>query len=74
MMALEWARVLRNDGVIVHIVDPGQMQTGFGGTKAELKTGHPHPSISAGFVKEVLEGKHDEDKEKLLAKSGVIPW
>jgi NAD(P)-dependent dehydrogenase (short-subunit alcohol dehydrogenase family) len=44
MVALEWSRILKNDGVIVHLIDPGMMKTGFGGVPAEQKPKHPSPS------------------------------
>lgn len=74
MVALEWSRILKNDGVIVHLIDPGMMKTGFGGVPAEQKPKHPSPSISAEFIKETVEGKHDEHKQVLLSKDGVVPW
>ena len=37
MMALEWARKMKNDGVEVFLVDPGVMATDFGGVSSDAK-------------------------------------
>jgi NAD(P)-dependent dehydrogenase (short-subunit alcohol dehydrogenase family) len=76
MMILEWARVLKNDGVVVHAVDPGLLATSFAGMREEMhaKSNAKDPMISGRFLKSVVEGERDADVGKLLTEGGIIQW
>lgn len=36
--------------------------------------GAADPSVGGGFVKDVIEGKRDEDVGKVIVKERVQPW
>ena len=75
MLMLDWARVLRNDGVKVWAISPGLLATGLGGDPEALKQmGAEDPALGGGFVREVLEGKRDEDVGKVVSRQGTRPW
>ncbi|ORY26956.1 hypothetical protein BCR39DRAFT_469823 [Naematelia encephala] len=76
MMALEWARLLKNDGVKVFLIDPGRLATGLGGEDpaSARKSGAGEPIDGGRLVKSVIEGDRDEDEGVLITKGGVIPW
>lgn len=76
MVMREWHRLLKNDGVLVWAVSPGFLATGLGGVGAQQlsKMGAIDPSIGGEFLKEVIEGKRDEDAGKVIRKNGVQPW
>ena len=83
-MALEWARVLKNDGVKVHLIDPGRVQTKLGvvgdqrnddsGLKNKKATGALPAHIPADFIKRVAEGEKDDQQGLLHSMQGVQPW
>ena len=69
-VALEWARVLRGDGVRVFLVSPGMLATGLGareGTdrahQARVLAGHGaiDPAVGVSFVADVVAGRRDEE-------------
>lgn len=76
MIARDWARVLKEDGVKVHIIDPGLTATKFAGGTPERATsmGAHHPSIPAKLMAEVIEGQHDDHQGVLLSLVGVRGW
>ncbi|KAH6668760.1 hypothetical protein B0J14DRAFT_674252 [Halenospora varia] len=75
MMMREWHRVLKEDGVKVWGISPGQLATGLGsGQEANKKMGAIDPSIGANFVRDVVEGARDEDVGKVIRKANVQPW
>ena len=76
MMALEWARILKNDGVKVFCLDPGLLATELGGVEPEsMKAGGAlDVSVGADFVVSVAEGQWDENAGRLIGKDGVQPW
>lgn len=53
MMALEWRRLLKNDGVKINIVDPGLLATGLGGfgVDALRQIGAKEPIVGGRHVK-----------------------
>ncbi|CAN9191089.1 unnamed protein product [Alternaria alternata] len=75
MMVLEWARMLKEDGVKVFAVSPGMLATGLGGDpEAMKKMGAIDPKIGAELVRDVVEGRRDEDVGKVVRKNNVQPW
>ena len=75
MMVLEWARMLKEDGVKVFAVGPGMLATGLGGDpEAMKKMGAIDPKIGAELVRDVVEGRRDEDVGKVVRKNNVQPW
>jgi NAD(P)-dependent dehydrogenase (short-subunit alcohol dehydrogenase family) len=76
MMMLDWAKSLGVDGVKVFGISPGFLATGLGGMGPEMlkKWGAGDPSIGGIFIKDVVEGKRDEDSGRVINKDGVQPW
>jgi len=77
MMALEWDRVLKNDGVKVWTVAPGLLATGLGGNPEMLKKmGAGDPSIGGTVLRNVVEGKRDGETGKIVReyRSPIQPW
>ncbi|KAI1658613.1 NAD(P)-binding protein [Daldinia decipiens] len=76
MLMREWHRILKNDGVKVWAVSPGFFVTGLGGFGSETlkKLGARDPSIGGQFVRDVLQGKRDEDAGKAIRSSTIQPW
>lgn len=76
MMMLHWAKTLGVDGVKVFGISPGFLATGLGGTGPEMmkKWGAGDASIGGIFIKDVVEGKRDEDSGKVINKDGVQAW
>ncbi|CBX99426.1 hypothetical protein LEMA_P086650.1 [Plenodomus lingam JN3] len=82
MVAAEWARVLRNDGVKVFDISPGFLNTGLGDDRnsAERRDkgalGAINPAIGGEYCADVVEGKLDEQvwPIKALRRTMVQPW
>ncbi len=76
MMAMEWARVLKNDGVKVLMVDPGYLATGLGKQESETQKrfGAQDPIVGGRLIRSVMEGERDADQGKLITNGGVIFW
>ncbi|PRP81685.1 hypothetical protein PROFUN_01192 [Planoprotostelium fungivorum] len=75
MVALEWTKTLKNDGVKVFTISPGLLATGLGGNPEALKKmGALDPSIGGHFIKDVVEGKRDDDTSKVIRKDMVQPF
>lgn len=75
-MAREWARELKNDGVVVHLVGLGRYATAFGGGSKEdkIKMGVPDAKDGGEFIKAIAEGTHDQHAGELIGVDGVVPW
>lgn len=67
---------MKEDGVKIWGVSPGFLATGLGGDAEELKKlGAMDPSIGGHFVKDVVQGKRDEDVGKVIWNAGKMqPW
>ncbi len=75
MMMREWARIFKEDGVKVWCISPGMLVTGLGGNPERTKQmGGLDPSIGANFVRDVVEGKRDQDVGKVIRTDNVQPW
>lgn len=76
MMMLDWARLLEPDGVNVFCISPGFLATNLGGMGASFlkNVGAGDPSVGGNFIKDVVEGKRDDDKSLVINKDGVQPW
>ncbi|KAI1137603.1 NAD(P)-binding protein [Hypoxylon sp. FL0543] len=76
MLMREWFRTLRNDGVKVWCISPGFLATGLGGVGAEKlkEMGALDPSVGGQFVRDVVQGKRDQDVGKVIRANMVQPW
>ncbi|OBT56871.1 hypothetical protein VE04_03001 [Pseudogymnoascus sp. 24MN13] len=75
MMMREWARVLTEDGVKVWCISPGFLATGLGaGPAANKEMGAGDPALGGKFIKDVVEGKRDQDVGKVIRSGSNQPW
>ncbi|KAH7379458.1 hypothetical protein BKA66DRAFT_512964 [Pyrenochaeta sp. MPI-SDFR-AT-0127] len=76
MLMLDWVRLLKPDGVKVFGISPGFLVTNLGGVGPHLlnSLGAGDASVVGIFIKDVLEGKRDEDAGKIIDKNGVQSW
>ena len=75
MMVREWEKILREDGVKVFAISPGFLATGLGGNAEMLrKMGAGDPSLGGIFIKDVVEGKRDQDAGRAIRADMVQPW
>lgn len=76
MLMREWVRILRNDGVKVWAISPGFLATGLGGVGKEqlLKMGALEPFVGGQFVRDVVQGKRDEDTGKVIRSNMIQSW
>ncbi|KAB5550786.1 putative short chain dehydrogenase [Coniochaeta sp. 2T2.1] len=75
LMRYEWYRFLKEDGVKAWCISPGYLATGLGGSR---ERNHQHgaiePAIGGHFVRDVLEGKRDDNVGKVILRDMVQPW
>lgn len=73
MMFLDFSRMLVNDGVKVFDISPGMLATGLGGIGADRlrQMGALDPSVGANFIKDVVDGKRDDQAGKVIRKDSV---
>ena len=76
MLMLSWVNMLHVDGVKVFGVSPGFLATGLGGMGPDFlkKMGANDASIGGEFIRDVVEGKRDNDAGKAIDRNGVQPW
>lgn len=77
MMALEWARILRNDGVRVWIVDPGRLATALGGDDPQelREQGVLEPITGGQVIREIVDGERDDQTGIMAGQHRqVYPW
>ncbi|KAI1200629.1 NAD(P)-binding protein [Nemania serpens] len=76
MIMREWHRTLLNDGVKVWAVSPGFLATGLAGVGAERlkQMGAGDPALGGTLIRDVIEGKRDQDKGKVVRKDTIQPW
>ena len=76
MLMLEWSNTLKPDGVKVFGISPGMLATSLGGLGKEKMEamGAGDASLGGFFIKEVVEGRRDEDSGKALRRTGLQPW
>jgi len=76
MMMLDWVRALEPDGVKVFGISPGFLATGLGGMGPEFmrRIGAGEPHIGGELIRDVVQGKRDEEAGKVVNKDGVQPW
>ncbi|WWC61901.1 uncharacterized protein I303_104487 [Kwoniella dejecticola CBS 10117] len=80
MIMRDWPKTLKNDGVKTWAINPGLVQTNLGNNPELLKSinaGDPH--VPALLIRDVIEGKSDEDVGKMIAPDGdyfgsLVPW
>ncbi|KAI5924599.1 hypothetical protein F4810DRAFT_131602 [Camillea tinctor] len=76
MLMREWHRILVNDGVKIWCISPGFLATGLGGIGAEKlkQMGARDPSLGGIFIKDVVQGKRDQDVGKVIRVNMIQPW
>ena len=75
MMMREWYRILKEDGVKVWCISPGQLATGLGqGPEANKALGAGDPEPAGKFVRSVVEGARDADVGKVILRDSVQAW
>ncbi|KAH6984468.1 dehydrogenase with different specificitie [Ilyonectria sp. MPI-CAGE-AT-0026] len=82
LVMVEWARLLKNDGVAVFNISPGFLATGLGDDKDtgdqidKGALGAIDPDVGAAFCADVIEGKRDEEAwpPKVLRRDHLQPW
>lgn len=76
MAMLDWKRLLKVDGVKVFAISPGFLATNLGGMGSDFlkKMGAGDPAVGGTFIKDVVDGKRDDDAGKVINKDGVQPW
>lgn len=76
MLMREWVRILRRDAVKVWAISPGFLATGLGGLGKEqmLKMGAKDPSVGGQFIRDVVQGKRDQDVGKVIRADTIQPW
>lgn len=76
MLMREWVRILKEDGVKVWAISPGFLATGLGGVPKETlkKMGALEPHVGGEFIRDVVQGKHDDRVGKVIRSSQTQPW
>lgn len=76
MLMREWVRILKGDGVKVWAISPGFLATGLGGVPKEalLKMGALEPHVGGEFIRDVVQGKHDDRVGKVIRSNQIQPW
>ena len=76
MLMREWNRLLGNDGVKVFACSPGMLATGLGGVGPERlrQMGAIEPEVGANFLRDVVEGKRDDDVGLVIGRNRVQPF
>lgn len=76
MLMREWVRILKNDGVKVWAISPGFLATSLGGVPKETlrKMGALEPHVGGEFMRDVVEGKHDDRVGKVVRSNQTQPW
>ena len=76
MMVRDWVRVLKEDKVKVFCISPGFLATGLNNVGVEQlkKMGARDPSEGGNFIKDVVEGKRDDDAGKAIRAGMIQPW
>ncbi|KAI1505949.1 hypothetical protein F5X99DRAFT_366642 [Biscogniauxia marginata] len=76
MVMREWHRILLNDGVKVWGISPGFLATGLGGIGVDTlkQMGALDPSVGGNFIRDVVQGKRDQDVGKVIRANMIQPW
>lgn len=76
MLMREWTRILREDGIKVWAISPGFLATGLGGVGKDqlVKMGAKDPSLGGQFIRDVVQGKRDQDVGKVIRAEMIQPW
>lgn len=75
MLAVDFCRIFKEDGVKVYIISPGFLATNLGGlTPDQLrKMGARDPQLGANFIRDCVEGV-DKRTGKVIRLNGDQPW
>ncbi|ROW09490.1 hypothetical protein VMCG_02155 [Cytospora schulzeri] len=76
MLMREWVRILKHDGVKIWAISPGFLATSLGGVGKEqlLKMGALDPSVGGQFIRDVVQGKRDQDVGKVVRSNMIQAW
>lgn len=76
MLVVDWKRWLKQDKVKIWTVDPGFVATNLGaaGPGVLRSMGAGDPASSGVFLRDVVEGKRDEDVGKFINSQGILPY
>ncbi|WWC94520.1 hypothetical protein V866_001366 [Kwoniella sp. B9012] len=81
MIMRDWIRLLRNDHKFkIWSINPGTVLTGLGGDQEQLKKWNAKsPETSGLFIRDVIEGKRDDQVGKSISPPGapsgdILPW
>lgn len=76
MLMREWVRILKNDGFKIWAVSPGFLATGLGGLSKEtlIKMGALEPHVGGEFIRDVVQGEHDDRVGQVIRSNHVQPW
>lgn len=76
MLMLDWNHKLKADGVKVWGCGPGMLVTDLGGMGKEFceSIGCQPASFGGEFLRDVVEGKRDDDVGKLIKKDGYSEY
>ena len=74
MLMRTWALTLKNDGVKVWAVSPGFLATGLAGIGQDKlrQMGALEPHVGGEFIRDVVQGKRDEDVGQIVRNNGMI--
>lgn len=79
MMMRQWERILRKDSVLTFAISPGFLASGLGnageeGKEIMRKMGAKEPHLGGEFIRDVIEGKRDEDAGLAIGSDRIQPW
>ncbi|KAF7319263.1 Response to drug-related protein [Mycena chlorophos] len=76
MLMREWTRILKNDGVKVWAISPGFLATNLGGLSPAMlrKMGTLEPHVGGEFVRDVVQGKHDDRVGLIIRSQQTQAW
>jgi NAD(P)-dependent dehydrogenase (short-subunit alcohol dehydrogenase family) len=76
MMMRTWVRILGNDNVKIWAVSPGFLATGLGdlGIEKLKQMGARDASVGGEFLRDVIQGKRDQDVGKAIRIDGIQTW
>lgn len=76
MLAREWYRLLKEEGVKVHIICPGRVATTFGGWEQDQAKQQGGTDIDppVQFLKDIVQGEKDGLEGRFIHQGGEYPF
>jgi NAD(P)-dependent dehydrogenase (short-subunit alcohol dehydrogenase family) len=76
MLGREWYRLLKEEGVKVHIICPGRVATNFGGWAEDQarSQGATDVDLPVQFLKSILQGEKDGLEGRFIHQGGEYPF